>query len=357
MATHPLERYFDNAASTPVDPHVLEAMLPWLSDGWGNAHSIHEPGRKAMASVDRARSQVAALLSCEPEEIYFTSGATEANNWVLKGFSGGDVSPFEHSSVYEPGRHLGYGVIPNAGYHLEPGDSHVILRSVMLVNNETGSIFDAAAMRRNAEHLHSDITQGLGKLPIELEGLDFASFSAHKLYGPKGIGGLFARDGMAPPPLLIGGEQERGYRAGTLNVAAIVGFGAACDLARSALQEDLAKVQEMRWAVLDRLHKVSDVQSNGGEIVSPYILSLSFAGVEGETLVIEMDRAGFAISSGAACSSRSTEPSHVLTALGLESHWLRGTVRISFGRFNSLESASDLGENLARTVEKLRRIT
>lgn len=354
-----VERYFDNAATTPIDPRVVEAMQPWLSEGWGNAHSLHEPGRRAMAAVEQAREQVASLLDCYPEEIYFTSGATEANNWVLRGFRKVLVSPLEHSSVREPALALGHSFVPMHRDLPEPAfptwqqDGAPDLVSLMLVNNEVGAIYPSPP---SGPKLHRDITQALGKIPTDPTAMDLACFSAHKLYGPKGVGGLYARHGETPEPLLIGGEQEQGRRAGTLNVAAIVGFGAAAEIALDQRAEDMALVKELRQIVLEELSGVSDREVNGGPHISPYILSVSFLGIEGETLVIELDQAGFAISSGAACSSRSTESSHVLTALGLPPEWLRGTVRISFGRFNTKEAARELGMTLKTAVEKIRRI-
>src|SRR5579862_8510349 len=208
-------------------------------------------------------------------------------------------------------------------------------------------------MRAIASLIHTDATQALGKIPFGVAEIDYASFSAHKLYGPKGIGALFIAN-EALSPLIQGGEQENGLRAGTLNVPGIVGFGAAAAISAQEMATDSSKANELKGTLLAQLHNVSDWEINGGSQVSPFILSLSFLGVEGETLVIECDKAGYAISAGAACSSRSTEPSHVLLALGLDESWRRGTVRISFGRFNTPESASGLGTTLAQTVEKLR---
>jgi cysteine desulfurase len=304
--------------------------------------------------VELARSRVASLLRIEaPEQLTFTSGATEANNWVLRSFPKTAVSPFEHSSIIEPAHALGLQILENEELELREPKAPVELISVMAVNNEIGTIFQLPSLP--GAHHHSDITQAVGKLDIELSGLDFASFSAHKFYGPKGVGALYSKNGP-PPPLLIGGEQEVGARGGTLNVPAIVGMGAAAAIAQDRMETDYRHAAELRGAVLEALTQTADIQVNGGDSVSPYILSVSFKEVEGETLVIEMDQRGFAISSGAACSSRSTEPSHVLQALGLSTEWLRGTVRISFGRWNTLESARALGKALAETVEALRRL-
>ena len=311
----------------------------------------------AHAAVERARERLAGLLGAEdPSQIVFTSGATESNNWVLNAFSEGAVSPFEHSAVREPAIHRGFDTLLNTELTLQPPPRPTALISVMSVNNEIGSQWRAADFRDHAEKIHSDLTQGVGKLPIDLADLDYASLSAHKFYGPKGVGALYIADDPLPP-LLRGGEQEQGQRGGTLNVAGIVGLGAAAAIASDEMERDLEHANRLRQIALEELAPVSDWQVNGGSKASPYVLSLSFRGLEGETLVIELDHAGYAISSGAACSSRSVEPSHVLTALGLTPEWRRGTVRISFGRFNEDETTATLAKQLRRSVEKIRTMT
>ena len=347
-------RYFDHAATTPVAPEVRAAMEPFLALP-GNAGSIHAFGRRAMDAVERARARVAECVGAEdPEQIVFTSGATEGCNAVLAAFDGGWISPFEHAAVREPALRRGYGVLPNDGLNLLPGAGDASgLLAVMAVNNEIGTLWDARDLPAGRRFV--DATQALGKTPLDLDGIDYAAFSAHKLYGPQGVGALFTADGRLDP-LLRGGEQEGGRRAGTTNVAGIVGFGAACELVTERLDADRAHAQDLRAVLLDALAGVSDWRTNGGEAAVPHILSLSFLGLEGETLVIEADGAGFAISAGAACSSRSTEPSHVLTALGIDDDWLRGTVRISFGRANTRDSAVELGKTLVRCAENLRTI-
>jgi len=353
MALRP-EDYFDNAATTPLDPVVLAEMLPFLNEDFGNAHSLHAWGQRATGAVEAARSRVAGLLGCAPESIVFTSGATETNNWILRNFPDAAVSPFEHSSVDQPARLLGCAFLPNDGYVLASPDPPTDLVSVMTVNNETGAVLtppDAPGAL-----LHRDATQSLGKLPIALDDVDLASMSAHKLHGPKGVGALFASERVMLSPLLAGGGQEQGLRAGTLNVPGIVGFGAACALAQDRMQDDLGHAVRLRDAVLEVLSKVPDHRQNAHTENSPYVLSVSFLGVEGESLVIEADARGYALSSGAACSSGSVEPSHVLTSLGLSSDWSRGTVRISFGRLNTLESAQGLAKTVADSVARLRNL-
>jgi len=347
-----LDRYFDNAATTPVDPRVVAEMLPYFSEAFGNANSIHRFGAQAMAAVDLARERVAALLGADdPSEIIFTSGATEANNWVLQRSASFICSPFEHSSIYETNAALGGATFVNDGYQLHAPEAEYETAAVMFVNNETGAIFDAPSS--GYKRLHRDITQAVGKIPTEEIAYDTASFSGHKFYGPKGIGALHIRGGSWEP-FMYGGEHENGLRAGTLNVPGIVGMGVAAAIALEERDQNARNVTGLRALALGELSNISNVKLNGGGDASPHIVSLSFLGVEGETLVVEADRAGYAISSGAACSSRSTEPSHVLTALGLEQGWLRGTIRISFGKYNTEESTTNLAKELRIAVEKLR---
>lgn len=377
------ERYFDNAATTPIDPRVVAAMVPYFGERWGNANSIHAAGLEAREAVEQARAQVAELIGAQsPDEIVFTSGATESNNWLLRSFCDSAISPFEHSSLYESARALGRNILDcdglNALFDLSgerlaiSGDQSSTnaverdragpikpssLLSLMKVNNEIGTVFQPERLSHEGYCVHSDVTQAVGKMPVAAGQFDFVSFSSHKFYGPKGVGVLYARDGLFPSPLLIGGEQEQGFRAGTLNVAGIVGMGAAAEIAANQMSPDSVLAWDLRSIVSEGLNKKLDFRENGGPEVSPYILSVSFYGIEGEGLVIEMDRRGFAISSGAACSARSTEPSHVLTALGLEPAWLRGTVRISFGRFNTKEAAHDLVKALNAAVDSLKRLS
>jgi len=351
-----LDRYFDNAATTPIDPRVLAEMMPFLGVECGNANSIHGFGQRARAAVEMARQRVADLLGAEdPSQILFTSGATESNNQVLNWAETGAVGPFEHSAVREPARRLGFQVLTNDGLLTKKPASKVTFLSHMLVNNEVGTIWDLEPFRGSTEALHSDITQAVGKVPIDLSQVDYASFSGHKLYAPKGVGGLYFKS-FPPAALLQGGEQEGGSRGGTLNVPGIVGMGCAAAIAEQEQGDQTLLATELRAIVLDGLGACSDWQTNGGSHVSPYILSVSFLGLEGESLVIEADQAGYAISSGAACSSQSTEPSHVLQALKIDEEWARGTVRISFGRFCTSQAAAGLAKALRQAVEKLRRM-
>lgn len=350
------ERYFDYASTTPLDPRVLAEMTPFLGEDFGNPHSTHAPGRKAMAAVDSARERIARLIGAEdPYQVIFTSGSTESNHWVLRSHPCAIISPFEHASVRETARSLAIETLPCANYQLGTNHAPVDLVSVMAVNNEVGCVYDVLEAGVEATYKHSDMTQAIGKIPRTVEGLDYASFNAHKLYGPKGIGALYCASGEIAP-MILGGDQESSRRAGTLNVPAIVGFGAAAAIATDERERDYLNASECRALLLDRLANVEDWQVNGGGELSPFILSLSFFAVEGETLALEVDRAGYAISSGAACSARSTEPSHVLTAAGVPTEWARGTVRISFGKYSDLANVKGLGETLITSLNRLRRM-
>lgn len=343
------ENYFDHASTTFLEPEVLEAMLPWMSSA--NAHSLHSAGRAAMDVVEDCRARCAMALGAEdPSQIIFTSGATEANNWIAQLFKDGlTISPFEHSSMREPALHYGGIELKNRAYEMEPATG--VLQCVMLVNNETGAILTPP----KGTMIHRDITQAVGKVPVDVFGMDFASLSAHKFGGPKGIGLLYAEDTLALRPFHYGGEQELGLRAGTLNVAGIVGLATALDLAVARQPQKTQDYLTLKHILFDELQGLADWSTDPDAPHSPAIVSLSFAGVEGETLVIELDALGFAVSSGAACSNRSHDPSHVLMALGYEETLLRGTVRISFGPSNTPASVTALARALRSTVENIRK--
>lgn len=362
-----LERYFDYAATTPIDEAVRAEMLPFLGEAFGNPNSTHAWGQRTRAAVELARERIAEATGWSPECVTFTSSATEANNLVIAQHPGGQMSPFEHEAVRAPGLANGYSVIPNDGLELlpAPGEYRLPLVSKILVSNETGTVWNPNAFFEPATHdfIHSDASQALGRIDLQSTTADFMTFSSHKCYGPKGAAALAT--GNALNPMLLGGEQEGGLRAGTLNVPAIVGFGLAAQIAAERREADWQHAEELRAIVLTELEHVSDWRMNGVDAAwtyesspiynVPHILSLSFLGVEGETLVIEADAAGFAISAGAACSSGSTEPSHVLTAMGVSPEWIRGTARISFGRYNSKEAARALGHFLRVSLDRLRQ--
>jgi cysteine desulfurase len=343
--------YFDNAATTPVDPRVFAAMEPYLRDSFGNANSIHAAGREACAAVCKAREQVAALIRADdPSEVCFTSGATEANNWVLRAFPTIAVSPFEHGSVRQFAEHHGAIVLKNKGWSLETAAAD--LTSVMHVNNETGAILEMPRARKT----HSDATQAVGKIPFDAKRYDFVSMSAHKFYGPKGVGALYIKGAQEMEPLLFGGEQEHGRRSGTLNVPGIVGMGAAAEIAMRQLDQDMAHASALWSYVKGRLGELSDVSFVEHTSQSPFVLSTCFEGLEGETIVVSLDAKGYAASSGSACSSGKGHVSSVLRAYGLTESKARGAARVSFGRFNTLKSAEGLCDEIVRAVGSLRKL-
>lgn len=343
--------YFDNAATTPVDPRVFAAMEPFLRGSFGNANSIHAAGREACAAVCKAREQVAALIQAEdPSEVVFTSGATEANNWILRDFPTLAISPFEHGSVSAFACSHGAIVLKNQGWKLETAD--VELTSVMRVNNETGAIIDFPGAKRK----HSDATQAVGKIPFDAKDYDFASMSAHKFYGPKGAGALYIKGAEEMEPLLFGGEQEHGRRSGTLNVPGIVGMGAAAAVAMERMEEDMAHALSLREYVKGRLGELPGVTFIEHTRQSPFVLSTCFEGIEGESIVVSLDAKGYCVSSGSACSSGKGHTSSVLRALGIPDGRARGAVRVSFGRFNTRQSAEGLCDAMSTAVASLRRL-
>ena len=380
--------YFDNAATTPMDPRVFAAMQPYLQQCWGNPSSLHCEGREARAAVDRARSQVAQLLGAEPNEIVFTSSGTEADALAIRGaltangFCGARLiaSAIEHPAVLACCRRLQR---EGASLTLLPVDEDGILDpetlsraltletrlvSIMAANNVIGTIQPIAELaeiaHRHGALFHTDAVQAAGKIPFDMRNqpIDLLSLSAHKLHGPKGVGALYVRGGVELAPLLEGGGQEKGLRSGTENVAGIVGFGAAAEIAREEMADEAACLVKIREYIIDSITKhIPNAYLIGDRYRRlPGNICLGFAGMEGEAirLLLELDAAGFAISSGSACSAiHAGEPSHVLEALGFDAFKARGSLRISLGRFNTLEEAGRLLEVLPRAVSSLRSIT
>jgi len=366
------ERYFDNAATTPVDPRVVEAMLPWFTEFPGNAHSLHHYGAKAMDAVEKARAQVAQLIGAEdPSQITFTSGATEANNWVLRARQKSiGISPWEHSSIRETAEQLKIPLIHEferlwpEPFHYWDGELVAFERTrrhefaQMEVNNETGALFERISMYQGPSLV--DAAQAVGKLPFAVQESQFVTGSAHKFYGPKGVGFLYQCVPGSIPPLITGGGQERGERSGTLNVPAIIGIGKAAEIAIEEMDSRRVHVETLNQLLLTELatpnSQLLTFLINGGDRRSPYIISLSFAGIEGESLLIELDQAGFCCSAGAACSSKNTEPSPVLKAFGVPDEYIRGTIRVSFSHYNTEESTYQLATEIRRIVTKLREL-
>jgi len=373
--------YFDHNATTPPDERVVAAMLPFFREHYGNASSRHEFGTSARKAVEHAREQVAALIGVEPSQVVFTSGGTEANNLFIKGTAGylrpGQiaVSAIEHPCVAKPAQELtrtGWklrklGVDCDGRLDLDDVDAAFKERagivSVMLANNETGIVQDIAAVAEKAHAagavMHTDAVQALGKIAVDFKALnvDALTLSAHKIYGPKGVGALVHDKRTSLRPLLAGGGHERGLRSGTENVPAIVGFGAACELAVSRVRDFTSRIAEMRDMLERGLDDRGAVLFSKNARRVPNTSYFAFPGVDGETLVIELDKAGYAVASGAACSSTSTEPSATLLAMGVAPEIARGAVRVSLGHGNTLEQIDAFLRTLDFVLLKLKRLT
>jgi cysteine desulfurase len=377
--------YLDHAATTPIVPEARAALLAYLDGDFGNPSSVHAYGRAARRGVEDAREQVAVAIGASPAEITFTAGGTEADNLAIKGVAaklGGNghhivTTAFEHHAVLHSVEHL-----RNSGFKttvvavgsdglIDPGRiydamrSDTILVSVMAVNNEIGTVQDiegivAAAKKANQSTLvHSDAVQALGNIPVDVHrwGVDLASFSAHKLGGPKGVGALFVRAGVPVTAQLHGGGHERGLRSGTLNAAGAAAFGAAAELAAKEVDAKAERLLRLRNRLLEGVRAaVPDVMVNGNlDARVPGNLNVSFPGASGETLLLLLDAAGIACSSGSACQSGALDPSHVLLAIGLEPGLADGSIRFSLGRASTEEDVRAVLEALPEIVERARK--
>lgn len=375
--------YLDHNATTPVEPRVLEAMLPWFSRRHGNPSSRHEYGRAARAAVDEARQQVAMALGAHATEVIFTSCGSEANNLFLRGTAAAmrpgvvAISAVEHPSVREPARALqrsgwrlcelpvdAAGRITMADFS-EALAERPALVSVMMANNETGVIQDVGALaeaaRPSRAWFHTDAVQALGKIPVDFRalngrGVHALTLSAHKIGGPKGAGALVVDKRIELVPQVAGGGQERGLRSGTENVPAIVGFGAACQLIVEEKSAVAARLRGLRDALESGLTEQGATIFGCAVERLPNTIFFALPGIDGETLVGKLDRAGFAVASGSACSSVNPEPSHVLMAMGVAPELARGAVRVSLGRDTTEQEVRDFLLALAETVFQLRRL-
>ena len=312
-------------------------MAPYFTDRWANAHSVHSPGQQARAAVERAREQVAALIGAEdPAQIAFTSGATESNNWVIRSHHGA-ISPFEHASVRQPALHEGYAVLDNEGWSVTPPASMVPFLSVMAANNETGAVLDLGPLRARSQVLHSDITQAVGKLFVDVGRLDLASFSAHKFGGPKGAGILYMRRGTPFLSLISGGGQERQRRAGTENVASIVGTAVAFTEAQANRESYTRTCRALTTKLVEgALQSIPKAQLTGHpEMRLPNNAHLSFEGAESDVMLAALDKAGIAASAGSACNSATWEPTHVMNAIGMPLRRAFGVLRFTVGPENT----------------------
>ncbi len=377
--------YFDHNATTPVAPEVVEALLPVFTEHYGNASSIHGHGQAARGLLESARAQAGALMGAHAGEVVFTSGGTEADNLALFGAVRASARPRKHvvtTAIEHPavlnacgqlereGAEVSYVRVGGQGV-VDPDDIRRALRpgtvlvSMMHANNELGAIQPLEEVARIARQagvlMHSDGVQAAGKIPIDVArlGVDLYSISGHKMYAPKGVGVLFVRDGAELAPLLFGGRHERGRRPGTENVPGAVAFGRAADLARERLETEAARLAALRDR-LERgvLERVPGTRINSaGAPRTPNTTNIQFDGVDGEAMVIALDLRGFAVSSGAACSSGATEPSHVLSALGLSHEGARSSLRFSLGRSNTGEAVERLIDAVAAAARQLRSVS
>ena len=377
--------YFDHAATTPVDPRVLEKMLPYFTQNFGNPNSQHWFGRQTVSAVDDARDAIAACIGAKPSEIYFTSGGTEADNWALRGaayaLAGRGkhliVSAVEHPAMIATAKELAkkgfevtfaevdeYGTVDLAKLEraIRPDTTFV---GVMTANNEVGTIQPvgeiAALCKAKGCVFFTDAVQAAGAIPLRVKdiGADMLSFSAHKFYGPKGIGALYIRSGLKIEKLITGGHQERNMRGGTTNVPAVVGMAEALRIASENLEENAAYVASLRDRFIRRVQKeIPYVRCNGHPAHRlPANANFSFRYIEGESLLFSLDLKGIAVSSGSACSSGSLEPSHVLLAMGLPEGLAHGSIRFSFGKDNTPEQVDYAVDALKEIVVKLRALS
>ncbi|MEK7653314.1 MAG: cysteine desulfurase family protein [Patescibacteria group bacterium] len=392
--------YLDNAATTPVDPQVLKAMMPYFCEEYGNASSLHQMGTEAMAAVDASRAEIADFLGCSPEEVYFTSGATESDNMAVLGLVGAFqrqfpgkkwhiiASQIEHDAILETFKRLAeegvettYLPVNSRGLvevnrlkkAIRP---NTILVSIMYANNEIGAIQPIAEIgelikeinkkskggRFSRIYFHTDAVQAAGYLNCDVKklGVDLLSLSGHKIYGPKGVGALYLKKGTPFEPLFFGGHQQNDIRVGTYNVPGIVGLGKAVELAGTKTQKHKnTKTQELRdYLVKEVKRKITGVLVNGDlRRRLPNNASFIFKGAEGESIVLMLSQKGIATSTGSACSSGSLEPSHVLLAIGIKPELAHGSLRVTLGRFTTKKDINILLRELPPIIEKLRKMS
>jgi cysteine desulfurase len=372
--------YLDHNATTPLAPEVLEAMLPFLREGYGNPSSLHWFGQRARAAVERAREEVAALIGASAPEVVFTGSGSESDNLALRGVlrrpgerrRGLVTTAVEHHAVLRTAQAMeregvavtlvpvGPGGAIDLGQLKEKTTGDTALVSVMLVNNETGVVQPVAQAADHARGhgalVHTDAVQAAGKLPLDVGTLDvdLLTLSAHKLYGPQGVGALYVRRGTSLAPLVRGGSQERNRRAGTVNVAGVVGFGAAAELARERLDEDAARLAVLRDRLEGRLLALPGASRNGDAPRAPNTTNVSFEGCDAEGLLMSLDLEGVAVSTGAACAAGGVEPSHVLRAMGLFPERVESSLRLSLGRGTTEDDVDRAAEIIRKSVERQR---
>jgi len=377
--------YLDHAATTPTDPEVVKAMLPYFTDAFGNPSSIYSYGQEARGAIEEARTKVAELIGARSEEIIFTSGGTEADNFALKGIAYANehkgnhivTTSVEHHAVMEPCKFLerkGFNItyLPVDGYGMvAPQDvkkaitDKTILISVMHANNEVGTIEPIEEIAKIAKeagaYFHTDAVQTVGHIPANVDelGVDLLSISAHKFYGPKGVGALYVRKGTKLAPFMHGGEQEKRHRAGTENVPAIVGLSKAVELAQEVMSQETEQLTYLRDKLINGLlERIDHIHLNGHPLKRlPNNANVSVDFVEGESMLLNLDLESICVSTGSACSSSSLEPSHVLLALGLPPEQAHCSLRFTLGRGNTEEDIERVLEVLPRVVAKLRAMS
>ncbi len=377
--------YLDNAATTAVRPEVADAMQPYFTEIYGNPSSLHTIGQKAKRALEQARQTVADVLQVEPGEIFFTSGGTESNNLAIKGIAHANRDRGNHLITSSIEHHAAINVfktLESQGFETTflPVDKHglidldslqesirsdTILISVMLANNEIGTIEPLPAISAMARErgipVHTDAVQAIGKIPFSVKTLDvdLLSLTAHKFYGPKGVGVLYKRDGLKINPLFEGGHQERILRPGTENIPGAVGLSTALRLAHQGLESESARLEALRKHLEEGIRTRIDQATFNGHPQQrvPNISSLSFAFVEGEALVLSLDTMGIAVSTASACSAGTTEPSHVLKAIGLDPLLAQGTLRLSLGRMNNTGEIDYVINSLTEAVTRLRELS
>jgi cysteine desulfurase len=374
----------DYSATTPVDPRVLEVMKPYFLKKFGNSMSLHSWGTEAKEVLEDSREKVASLMNATPKDLIFTGSATESDNMALKGIAFANkekgrhiiISSIEHHAVLEPAKWL-----ENQGFEITylPVDRYglvdlkkledairkdTMLVSIIFGNNEIGVIQDIEKIgkicREKSVYFHSDATQAFGKIPIDVKkmNIDLLTVNAHKMYGPKGVGGLYIRDDIEIEPLIHGGGHEFGLRSSTVNVAGIVGFAKAVEIQKKEMSSDTKKQIKLRNKLIKETLKIEDSHLNGHPTKRlPNNTNFWFAYIEGESLIVHLDMNGIAASTGSACSSESLEPSHVLLAIGLKSEEAHGSLRLTMGKYTVKEDVDYVIEILPEVVEKLRKIS
>ena len=377
--------YVDNSATTPITKEVLDAMMPWLTEGYGNASSIYSKGREAGWALKGAREQIASILGAQPNEIYFTSGGSESDNWAIKGAAATMAkrgkkhiitSAFEHHAVlhscaalekqgfevtYVPVHENGIVRVEDIEAAIRPDTGLV---TIMYANNEIGTVQPikeiGALCRKHKIWFHTDAVQAFGHVPINVEeqNIDMLSVSGHKIHAQKGVGLLYVKKGVVLPNLIDGGAQERGKRAGTENIAGIVGLAKAMEIASQNIEERGERTKVLRDKLIDNILKIDRTRLNGDrEQRLPGNVNISIEGIEGESLLLSLDMYGICASSGSACTSGSLDPSHVLLAIGLCHEVAHGSLRISLSDENTMEDVDRILEVLPGIVERLRSMS